>query len=163
MKLAPFFNTSRMVQEYTEDYYAPVYEKAHQLVSPDITPGLAYAAWREALSKDWPAVSVKDVSISAETVSIGVPVQVSATVTLGDLKPADVSVQLYFSALNSSGELREDGEWVNMVLESSDGSEHRFKGSVTYVTSGDRGVSVRVLPANPNLSSPFEPRLIRWA
>jgi starch phosphorylase len=163
VKLAPFFNTSRMVQEYTEDYYTPVHEKAHHLISPDITPGLAYAAWREALSKDWPAVSVKDVTVSAETVSIGMPVQVSATVTLGSLKPSDVSVQLYFSALNSSGELRDDGEWVNMVLESSNGSEHRFKGSVTYVTSGDRGVSVRVVPSNANLSSPFEPRLIRWA
>ena len=43
VKLAPFFNTSRMVQEYTEDYYLPVFERSHQLVAPDLKRGLAYA------------------------------------------------------------------------------------------------------------------------
>ena len=115
------------------------------------------------MRQGWPQITVTNVQVPAEEILIGTPVEMSARVALGTLTPADVQVQLYYSPLTSSGDLRPDGEWVNMELASSDGSEHTFKASVTYVTSGDRGVSVRVLPANPNLSSPFEPRLIRWA
>ncbi len=163
VKLAPFFNTARMVQEYTEDFYLPISERSRQLVTPDLTPGLDYAHWRKKLAQGWAKVAVKNVSISADAVTVGVPVEVTAVVALGDLAPDDVTVQLYYGHLTSGGDLRDDGEWVTMQLTGSDSGEYRYVGSVSYVTSGDRGLSVRVLPANPNLSSSFEPRLIRWA
>ncbi|MFN8378185.1 MAG: alpha-glucan family phosphorylase [Anaerolineae bacterium] len=162
-KLAPFFNTSRMVQEYTEDYYLPVYERSYHLVSPDLKAGLDYAQWRAALREGWSQVAVKSVSVPGAAVTIGMPVEASAVLTLGNLKPSDVEVQLYYSPLTSNGDLRDDGAWVTMDLAGEEGTDYVFRASVTYMTSGDRGVSVRVLPANPNLSSPFEPRLIRWA
>ncbi len=163
VKLAPFFNTARMVQEYTDNYYMPVYERSHKLVTPDLTAGIDYAAWRGRLAGLWQQVDVKDVKVSSETVSVETPVSVQARVQLGNLTPDDVTVQLYYSPLNSSGDLSEDGHYVTMQLAGGENGEYEFTGSVAYEASGDLGLSVRVLPSNPNLSSSFEPRLIRWA
>ncbi|MBL8145616.1 MAG: alpha-glucan family phosphorylase [Anaerolineae bacterium] len=163
VRLAPVFNTSRMVQEYTDDYYLPVYQRSHHLVAPKLEVGLDYAHWREALSKGWPQVAVKSVQVPAEAVQVGATIETSARVVLGSLKPTDVVVQLYYSPLTSDGDLRDDGSWVNMELAGTQGDEYEFKATVICATSGDRGVSVRILPANPNLTSSFEPRLIRWA
>ena len=162
-RLAPVFNTSRMVQEYTDDYYMPAWKRASKLVDPNLAAGLAYAAWRNTLRQNWSQVSIQSVNVSSETVPIGASVQVEARIALGGLKPEDVSVQFYSSALTSNGDLRTDGTWTEMALDHSDSTENVFKASVTYTTSGERGVSVRVLPSNPNLASAFEPRLIRWA
>ncbi len=163
VKLAPFFNTARMVQEYTNSYYMPVYERSHKLVTPDLKHGMAYAEWRSRLDALWQQVEVKEVKVSTGTVTVDGPVEVNASVRLGSLTPDDVTVQLYYGPLSSSGDLRDDGQWVTMKLVGGENGEYDFTGTMTYEASGDLGLSVRVLPSNPNLSSPFEPRLIRWA
>jgi starch phosphorylase len=38
-----------------------------------------------------------------------------------------------------------------------------YTANITYTTSGLQGLSLRVLPRNQYLSSPYEPRLIAWA
>ena len=38
-----------------------------------------------------------------------------------------------------------------------------YTANITYTTSGLQGLSLRVLPRNKYLSSPYEPRLIAWA
>jgi starch phosphorylase len=163
VKLAPFFNTARMVQEYTSVYYMPTWERSHKLVTPNLKQGLDYAAWRSQLSGLWQQIEIKDVQVSSDTVSVDTPVTVEAHVKLGTLTPDDVTVQLYYSPLRSNGEMSDAAKCVTMQLESGDNGDYRFRGSVAYEASGDLGLSVRVLPSNPNLSSPFEPRLIRWA
>ncbi|HYO88627.1 MAG TPA: alpha-glucan family phosphorylase, partial [Candidatus Limnocylindrales bacterium] len=162
-KLAPAFNTARMVQEYTRDYYMPVYERSHALTSPSLEHGMEYAAWRERLMGKWAKVEIRDVKVAPDTATIDTPIAVEARVLLGDLTPDDVTVQLYSSTLTSGGEMSEEGTWETMALASGAAGEYTFQGAVTYRTSGERGLSVRVLPANANLASSFEPRLIRWA
>ena len=40
---------------------------------------------------------------------------------------------------------------------------HKFTAQVAYDTSGERGLSVRVLPHHPYLRTSFLPGLITWA
>ncbi len=46
-KLAPFFNTYRMVREYTEEYYIPSHTRFTGLILPDMARGKAYARLAE--------------------------------------------------------------------------------------------------------------------
>jgi starch phosphorylase len=162
--LAPYFNTQRMVQEYGERFYIPAHKNYLALNGEHLDAGLAYAAWRAKMSANWNQVQIQDVNISQKQIKVGSQVEVSARINLGSLKPEDVCVQLYYGELNSRGEFGPDGKAINMSP--SDGGsngQYIFKGTATYNTSGERGVSVRVLPNNPYLSNPFLPGLITWA
>src|SRR5258705_2866038 len=101
-KLAPFFNTTRMVIEYTQKYYMPAYEGYLHLTQPDLARGVSFATWREHLDSVWPEVKVTKVETStANELKIGSEQEVNAWVHLGTLMPQDVTVQLYHGVLNS--------------------------------------------------------------
>ncbi len=161
--LAPYFNTHRMVQEYTSIYYLPHYDRYMALTHPTLEAGLAYAAWREKLRTNWERVSVNDMQVSDDHVRVGDPVKVLAKVYLGALTPNDVQVQVYYGALNTRGEINEgEAQEMDAVGKGEDGF-YTFSAQVIYNTSGERGLSVRVLPKHAQLLTPFLPGIIRWA
>lgn len=167
-KLAPFFNTHRMVQEYTDKYYMPLYQRFHGLVKPNLEAGLDYAAWRAKLSSQWGQVRVVDMKVSEKTVKVGNALEVTAVVHLGELTPNDVLVQVYYGPLNPRGEIGSGGEAVAMQPVSQNGDSEQnglytFTTQLSYKTSGERGLSVRVLPRHENLPTAFLPGIIRWA
>ncbi|MEP7291720.1 MAG: alpha-glucan family phosphorylase [Chloroflexota bacterium] len=163
--LAPFFNTNRMVQEYTEQTYMPCNELATRLTTPTLDKGLEYAAWRGRLNDAWGKVRVDKVEASETTLKVGNDLEVTAQVQLGPLKPEDVQVQLYYGQLNPRGEIGDNATAVTMQLVRANGSEggYTFNAQVHYMTSGERGLSVRILPNHESLPTPFQPGMIRWA
>lgn len=163
-ELAPFFNTHRMVQEYTDHYYMPVCTTLQALVADDMREGLALAAWRDKLQKAWNKIRVKSVELSEDHVKVGKEFAVQAMIDLGDLTPDDVQVQLYYGQLTTHGEIGPQGEVVDMQSASANGSgSYKFTARMLYNTSGERGISVRVLPRHQHLNTPFQPGFITWA
>jgi starch phosphorylase len=163
-KLAPYFNTHRMVQEYTDHLYMPANDRSSQLLQNQMEAGLAYAAWRKKLESAWSSIHIRKVDVSQQTVKVSSELEVDATVDLGTLTPDDVHVQLYYGALTPRGEIGSVGEALDMQPNSSgERGEYHFTAKVAYDTSGERGISVRVLPSHPCLPTPFVPGLIQWA
>jgi starch phosphorylase len=165
--LGPYFNTRRMVQEYTSDYYIPVYRISKKMMDENMNAGVEFTNWRVNLQNAWDAVAVRDVKIEDHAVKVNSEMQVKANVHLGDLKPSDVRVQLYYGPLNTHGEIAEmEGHSMDMTpVSGQDGSDgtYIFETTLKYQTSGDRGISVRVLPYHPLLTNQFRPKLITWA
>ncbi len=163
--LAPFFNTHRMVQEYTDKFYMPVYKREMAMTSGNMEHALAYSAWRTNLEKVWKDVQVQKVKISENHIMVGKEFEVEAVVQLGQLKPEDVRVQVYYGQLNTHHEFITSGEAVDMETVSQNGTDgaYKFTTSITYNTSGERGLSVRVVPKHPYLPAMIQPGLITWA
>ncbi len=162
-KLAPFFNTRRMVQEYAEDYYLPLYDRVTRMGRPDGKVALDYAAWRINLDKVWSKIHVREVNVPTTQVTIGSDVEVEAVVELGDLNADDVHVQLYYGELDTRGQIK-TGQAVNMtVVSNGTAGVYTFKARITSDQTGDRGLSVRVMPKHDLLPTPFQPNLITWA
>jgi glycogen phosphorylase len=163
-KLAPAFTTRRMVREYADFFYLPTYERIEAMTSPDLHKGIDYAAWRSNIGNVWRDVRVKSVNISQDNIKVGAETEVHAVIDLGQLKPSDVRVQLYYGKLDTDGTISEDAQAVDMTMRGQNGgSEYHYVGNVRYHTSGDRGISVRVVPHHEFLPTPFQPGLITWA
>jgi starch phosphorylase len=162
--LAPVFNTHRMVQEYTERLYMPVYQREVEMTSGDLEKALAYSAWRTNLERVWKDVQIRQVRISESHILVGKEFEVEAVVHLGQLEPHDVRVQVYYGQLNTHHDTIISGEAVDMetVHANGDGT-YKFTTCIVYNTSGERGLSVRVLPKHPYLPSMIQPGLIAWA
>jgi glycogen phosphorylase len=164
-RLGPEYNTGRMVAQYAGDYYFPLYRASVAMGASDLRQARGVAARIDFYRAHWADVRIESVE---SNVRFGVPVpvrgevRVTATVALGELRPSEVSVQLYFGELNYSGDMV-TGDALTMTLaEDRGGGRYVFTGSFTPQSSGRRGYAVRVLPRDERLATPFIQGLIAW-
>jgi glycogen phosphorylase len=82
-------------------------------------------------------------------------------VALGDLTPADVTVQVVYGRAGDQDEIT-DPAYAELVLEGLPGSGPvaRYAGEVELGGPGPFGYTVRVLPRHPLLATPAELGLI---
>jgi starch phosphorylase len=164
-ELTPFFNTRRMVREYTEDYYIPTFHRVQKLTNP-LDNGKKLVGWIEKVQQNWGNIGVGEIDIRENEIKVGSDTTITAKVYLNDLSPEDVVVQVYYGQLDARGEIsEEDGQTIDMTpstTRESDGA-YIFKAQLAYDSSGERGLSVRILPNNEFLAGPFQLGLIKWA
>jgi starch phosphorylase len=160
----PFFNTARMVGEYAQRAYFPASDRYYTLTADQYAPAKELAAWKTKLSQHWFNMKIKDVDISSGAdIEVNQTVAVKAKLDLATLSPDDVQVELYQGTIDADGEIV-DAVPVVMDYEGNDTQDLGiYTGNIIYTASGLQGLSLRVLPKNKYLATPYEPRLILWA
>ena len=97
-------------------------------------------------------------SLDDETPRAGESREVTVTVELGGLSSDDVVVQCVHGRIGHDGEFDE-----TKVLPMTSAGTGRYTGVITIAAAGTHGVSARVIPVHPDLSSPFDVGRIAWA
>ena len=164
-KLAPQYNTNRMVRQYAEMFYAPTAQRWDELTGDELAHAKALSGWKGHLRGMFPNVRVESVSDNMETVGahVGSDVQVDAVVDLGGLEPRDVQVELYYGALDEDGQLSGGQALPMQQVEHVNERAVRYTVQMPCAHSGMTGYTVRVMPQHPMLSDPRELAMIRWA
>ncbi|MDJ0736336.1 MAG: alpha-glucan family phosphorylase [Nostocaceae cyanobacterium] len=160
----PYFNTARMLGEYAQRAYFPASDRYHTLTSDSYAPAQELADWKANLNNHWYNIKIKDVEVSSQAdIEVNQTVSITAKIDLATLTQNDVQVELYQGAIDA------DGEIVNgiSVVMNHQGEDTEgltiYTVDISYSTSGLQGLSLRVLPKNKYLATPYEPRLILWA
>ena len=155
--LGPKVLATRMVRDYVRQLYAPAAITAHRL-NNDYAGAAELAAWKKKVKAGWPAVRVEHVESSGvgDAPEVGNTMSVRAFVSLGDLAPADVDVQLVHGRSTGEDQLVDTAIELLHVAESYEGGRHRFDGDLPLDRSGSFGYTVRVIPRNDLLASPAE-------
>jgi starch phosphorylase len=162
-KLAPVFNTNRMVQEYTEKLYVPALDRGLRLADNNLARAVQLAHTKDALRYKWSGIRIVGVHTTGNGhYTVGQNVQVEALVDLPDIKPDEVTVQLYCGATGAAGNIESPLATKMDYTKQLAPSRHVFTGVIECHTSGRQGFAVRVLPGDADLASPFEPGLIVW-
>ena len=162
-KLAPAFNTNRMVREYTETFYVPAAVRGHRLSADGLKGAVALADAKDGLRHKWGGIRVVGVQASGDGhYKVGQTVEVEATVDLPDVAPADVTVQLYCGPTTAAGGIVDPVAVAMTYDRQAAPGRHVFAGEITCQASGRQGYAVRVLPGVADLATPFEPGLIVW-
>ncbi|HVL77584.1 MAG TPA: alpha-glucan family phosphorylase, partial [Noviherbaspirillum sp.] len=162
-KLAPVFNTNRMVREYAEKFYIPSMQRGQKLAENGLAGAVALAQAKDELRHKWGGIRIVGVHTSGNGhYKVGDRMQVEALVDLPDLKPDDIRVQLYAGTMNAAGEI-EDPQVLNMshAREMAPG-RHLFTGTLECRVSGRQGFALRIVPGKVDMATPFEPGLIIW-
>jgi starch phosphorylase len=176
-RMAPQFNTHRMIGEYARNFYLPATERWQYLAEESMARARQLSVWKSNMKKAWSQFAIKQVQVQITNngdekialdpkqpqLRVGSQLNVKALVRLGGVDPGDVSIELYHGPLNAWGSIT-NGCAVRMdYKKSSDGEgEHWFAGSMSCRTSGRQGLTVRILPRHSDLVSPYEPGLILW-
>jgi starch phosphorylase len=163
--LCRFFNTHRMVGEYTERFYLPAAAHYQQLTADGMDRARAMSAWKARVRTNWSQVRIEAVDIEPPVkVRVGGEFPVQARVQLGALSPDDVAVELYLGQMDAGGEITAAHAIPMQPVGPGGEGSHLFQASaVTCRRSGLHGYTVRVLPSHPDLPTSFLPGLIVWA
>jgi starch phosphorylase len=163
--LCRFFNTHRMVGEYTERFYLPAAAHYQQFAAEGMDRAKAMSAWKARVRRNWSQVRVEAVDVEPpKEVQVGGEFPVQARVHLGALTPDDLAVELYMGQMDSGGEITEAHATPMQPVGPGGEGSHLYQASaVTCSRSGMHGYTVRVLPNHPDLPTPFLPGLIVWA
>ncbi|MFC2173925.1 hypothetical protein ACFLU6_15065 [Acidobacteriota bacterium] len=162
--LCPSFNTNRMVHDYTTRYYLPAMDRYERLSENDFERAKGLANYQERVHQNWSQVQFIDIKPSISgNVPVGSRFAVHVWLTLGPIKPEEVSVQLYHGPIGVAGQIERAGV-VNMDFAGTeDDGSHHYVGPCPCLYTGLYGCSVRVLPRHEDLVQPFQNGLILWS
>ncbi|NUN97876.1 MAG: alpha-glucan family phosphorylase, partial [Candidatus Omnitrophica bacterium] len=163
--ICPVFNTNRMLREYSERFYFPAAEHSLRLVADDFAAARQAAQWEARVLAAWKSVEITQVRCDVENqvVRVGQKAPIQIEVSLKDLDPSDIAVEVYYGRLNSDGELV-DGRPKRLEFQrKTSKGDAVFGGEIPCHTSGRFGFSARVILAHPDIPAVDRLRSIKWA
>ncbi len=162
--LCPTFNSHRMVQEYTHQFYLGSARRWNELTQDDMAGARALAEWRQKLLTNWDSVRISDIR-SGETIDLPITsdLKIEADVRLAGLDPEDVDVAIYYGPLNLKEKFTERYIQI-MKPESNDGNEnYHYAGFIPCGQTGKFGFTIRIMPSSQKLETPYTTGLVVWA
>lgn len=156
--LGPKVLASRMVREYVTRLYVPAGRSSAAMARDGFAPAVQLAQWKEQVRRGWPEVRVDHVESEgvADVVTAGSRVDVRAFVSLGNLSPDDVQVQVLAGAVDSDDRIESPVVYPMQQVEQFDQNRWKFQAEVPLDRNGPFGYTVRVLPLHENVITPIE-------
>ena len=165
MKMAmDHFCTHRMVSQYVETYYQPAISTHDFITAEGAKESKRMLAQRERIKSLWKYVQVKQITLERDKAyfRVGQSFLVSVEVSLGELRPEEVDVELYYGNMKPDGSLSSGRTQTMGVHEDLGEDRYRYKIELACDDSGRFGCTVRVTPRGDDLLK-FTPGLILWA
>lgn len=160
--LGPKVQATRMVADYVHRLYGPAAVAGRTLNGPGFEPARELAAWKQHVRGDWSHVRVDHVESSGirEVPQVGDLLSVKAYVSLGDLQPGDVEVQVVHGRVTEADVIESFTAEPLALAETYEAGRAAFAGSVRLEASGPFGYTVRIVPRHEGLASVAELGLV---
>ncbi len=160
---APVFSTQRMVMEYSQRFYGPAARSYQRLLAGNQEQLKELAGWRSRIRSGWPAVRIEGVEDDRQgEMAVGDRLKVRAQVFLSSLQPGDVTVELYYGAVNAGGEIVAGERATLSEYQDQGGGRYLYSGTITCRLGGRQGYNLRVLPHHEEQVHPYQSGLILW-
>lgn len=167
--LGPKVVATRMLTDYVTELYAPSAASSGAL-NASFEGARSFASWTRRVRDAWPGVRVDHVETvgevggpnSGEVPQLGTLVPLRVFVSLGELSPEDVDVQVLYGSVEESDTLSAPAVASLRAAEGYEAGRWRYEGSLPLSVTGSFGYTVRVLPRNPALASDAELGLVSW-
>ncbi len=159
------FSAQRMVKDYANMFYVPAMQASQRYAAEDYKIAKEVARWKIFLRDNWKRVSVDDVETPTmeESPKVGDKIPVTLKVSLGDISPDDVHVEVISGNLNSLEQMNNYHPVIAQRRnESGAGGQYVYTAEVICRASGRFGIAARILPHNENLIHQCIPKLIKW-
>ncbi len=160
--LGPKVLATRMVSDYVNRLYRPAAEAGRALDGPSFLAAKSLAEWKHRERAGWQEVRVDHIEASGlgDSPQIGEKLELRVFVSLGELTPDDVDVQVLYGKVDNDDKLVGAHTRSLGAAVPYEAGRWRFDGTLELDRAGSFGYTVRVLPRNPYLASPAEMNLV---
>jgi len=155
--LGPQVLASRMLRDYVHQLYSPACRAAAAL-DGGYAGARELATWKAKVRAGWHGVRVDHVETTGvgDVPEVGTTLEVRAFVTLGDLAPTDVDVQVVHGRVDEHDQIADSSVVALHHDETYEGGRHRYLGEIKLERSGPFGYTTRIVPRHPLLAAPTE-------
>jgi starch phosphorylase len=159
---ASFFNTSRMVMEYTDKYYVPIHNLNREFRANKHEEAKEYISWKDSLIGSWDSINFTDTRVEAEEFKMGGDVVFEASIASNDLNPKFISVCAIVEFDGASGEFV-DPEFIELEMTGQEGDILSFRKDTKISKAGKMKVAFAAIPRHKFIKERFELNQIKWA
>lgn len=158
-----FFCSHRMVGEYDKRFYDGARSRCQTLTAEDLAEAKALVTQRERLASLWQDIELEEpVKEHDGPFRVGEKFRVTAIVHLGDLRPEEVDVELYYGIIRAADKLAA-GQPIAMKMEQAHGGgKYLYACTISCHVSGRYGFTARVIPRGDAWIRQT-PEFIAWA
>jgi starch phosphorylase len=157
------FCSHKMVDEYARRFYLPAVERFQTLTQNEAVEAKRLRDHRERLKAHWSKIEVLlPIKESEGPFRVGEKLKVTAAVYLGELRPDEVDVELYYGHLKSLDMLKDGATEPMFMTEERGNGDYLYSCIVTCNSSGRFGFTARITPRGDDLTK-YSPGLITWA
>ena len=158
------YSTSRMLVDYTKDYYMPLCKLTKKYYS-DIDNVASFNAWKKELYTNWKDVQITQTENDLDNITIdaGNKIEVGCEVTLPNIDVNNVTVEVYYGKILENG-IVENVSITPMTLteEDEEARKYYFTSKIELTTGGNYGYTFRVMPKHEMILEPANLDLIKW-
>jgi starch phosphorylase len=152
-----------MVSEYDKRFYVPAANNRDALLANKSDEAKKLADQIKRLRSLWKGITIDPpVRQTPSPYWVGDSFDVTSVVNLGDLRPDEVEVELYYGYLKSLDELSESRVNPMKVFENQGNGHYLYGCTLTCNSSGRFGFTVRVMPCG-DARIKSTPGLFTWA
>jgi len=164
MKMAmQHFCAWTMADKYEKYFYLPATKRLASLTENNVKEAVILSAQHERLRSLWNNIKVEHPVREAEgPFMVGESFTVTAVVSLGELRPDEVKVELYYGDLKSVDKIVDSHSEEMSVKANRENGVYEYACTLNCEAAGRYGFTVRVVPRGDDRIR-FAPGLITWA
>ncbi len=153
----------RMVNEYTQRFYHPLASRMQTLTEQDCTAAKQLADQKQRLNVHWSEIQITPPKrIDGGSSRVGDQIRITTRVHLGELRPEEVQVELYFGRLQGVDSVTSSNTLQMQVVGNGDNGRYEYECFLPCETPGNYGYTARVIPAGDVWMQNL-PGFITWA
>lgn len=162
-KVACNFTTNRMLTDYINQYYAPQSVRATAVKDDDFALAREIAAWKKHVRREWENVAVISETRPETSLDLSMNHEFKAEVvlSLGDLTPDDIGVEILFASSDAKGQLHIAEVMEYTPVEFADGV-CKYQVSILPDKTGMYQVATRVFAKNAFLPHRQDFECVKW-
>lgn len=157
-----FFNSSRMLMDYTNQYYVPLHKLHKEFISSDRAEAKKYMEWYDQILNKWDGISFAETSVQASSFAPGEMTNFSCSLDANCTAPEHLGVFAVVEFGGDSGKIN-DPDFIRLEYSGKDGDRCVFKGSYILEKAGKFKVAFLITPFHKFLKNPFELNKVKWA
>jgi len=157
------FCTHVMISKYESLFYAPAARRLESLTSDSAKEAVVFSKQYQRLDTLWGNINIETpVQETEGPFRVGDNFTVTAMVNLGELRPDEVNVELYYGPLKAVDMISESHYEEMTVKEDQGNGRYLYICNITCAASGRYGFTVRAVPRGDDRIK-FAPGRITWA
>lgn len=156
-----FFNSSRMLMDYTDKYYVPLHKLHKEFTADSFARAKEYMDWYGEILEKWDGVHFIDTDVSASSFAPGENVTFSAKLDAGGTVPEHLGVFAVIEYGKESGKLV-DPVFIRMDYVKTENGVCFFNTDYRLEKAGKFKIGFLVTPFHCFLQNPFELNKAKW-
>lgn len=163
VSILPRFRATRMLEQYLTRFYQPAAQQWRRYVQFNFAGARAVANWKARVRAAWHKIALRRADNARHRIAFGESLRFEVAVSLDDLAPEDVVVELLFGRPGDGGQPR-GAQSYHFQNEGAiaGGREHLYAIEFKPELCGRIEYRIRVYPYHELLTHRFEMGMMRW-